>query len=60
MHSPNLEDSCSSMAYSHLMQSQAQNKFYSFKKIKEERIKQKNEQGKVIKQMIYKNGNKKN
>lgn len=37
------------------MQSQTKSsKFYSFKKIKEERIKQKNEQGRVIKQMIYK------
>jgi len=37
------------------MQSQTKsNKFYSFKKIKEDRIKQKNEQGKIIKQMVYK------
>jgi|JI10StandDraft_1071094.scaffolds.fasta_scaffold1786142_1 hypothetical protein len=38
-----------------MIQSQTKgSKFYSFKKIKEERIKQKNEQGRVIKQMVYK------
>ena len=37
------------------MQSRTKNnKFYSFKKIKEDKIKQKNEQGRIIKQMVYK------
>lgn len=31
-------------------------KFYSFKKIKQDRIKQKNQQGRVVKQMVYRDG----
>lgn len=53
----NLKDSCSTMGQSVLQQSQTQNKFYSFKKIKQDRIKQKNQQGKVIKQMVYRKNN---
>lgn len=49
-----IDDKCSTMGYSQMIQSPSQTKFYSFKKIKQDRIKQKNQQGKVVKQMVYK------
>lgn len=57
--SPVLDDSFNSLNYSQLLHSQTINPRYnSFKKLKAERIRQKNEQGKIIKQLIFKNKSK--